>query len=375
MTVSEPFETTGRNRPSSVTALYAASHFVVDLSCIATLLGVVAPELGTTSLTAKALAIMAYDMVAFCMQMPIGALLDVVGRRRSRAATLISLLLTAAGVVAPRLSQLTGLAPIPLFCDAASVALLALGNALFHCVGGVEVLGESDGRASLSGMFISTGALGVFLGSMEAFNGWANVMYLLLGLLAGAMACTWLLGRTSEDAGLLELHLSGMGWVAVMLLAATVALRSYTGMVMAFPWKVGLVWGACAVTAVFLGKAAGGLVADAIGTAFASAISLGGAAVLFWYSWDSVPAGLAGTFLFNFTMAITLSSLARLLPQARGLAFGIASFSLAVGALPALLGLRVVSAQALVVLSAASLVLLELGLLCSWLELRRNGAR
>ena len=88
-----------------------------------------------------------------------------------------------------------------------------------------------------------------------------------------------------------------------------------------------------------------------------------------------MPAGLAGTFLFNFTMAITLSSLARLLPQARGLAFGIASFSLAVGALPALLGLRVVSAQALVVLSAASLVLLELGLLCSWLELRRNGAR
>jgi FSR family fosmidomycin resistance protein-like MFS transporter len=61
-------------------------------------------------------------------------------------------------------------------------------------------------------------------------------------------------------------------------------------------------------------------------------------------------------------MAITLSALARLLPLAQGTAFGIASFSLAIGALPALLGVRVSSAHALVVLSLASLVLLELGL-------------
>ena len=72
--------------------------------------------------------------------------------------------------------------------------------------------------------------------------------------------------------------------------------------------------------------------------------------------------GLAATLLFNFTMAITLSELARLLPRARGTAFGIASFSLAIGAFPALMGLRAVSPGALCVLSLVSLASLLGGL-------------
>lgn len=86
---------------------------------------------------------------------------------------------------------------------------------------------------------------------------------------------------------------------------------------------------------------------------------------LFLFSWTSPAAGIAATLLFNFTMAITLSALAGLLPQAQGMAFGIASFALAVGALPALLGVRPASPLALCLLSVISLVLLELGLACA----------
>lgn len=337
------------------TLVYGASHLVVDLACIATLLGVAAPTLGEADAGAKLLAIMTYDMLAFCMQLPCGALLDRMGRRRSRSMALLSFALVATGVL---IARRPGLA-----AASASIIPVALGNALFHCVGGVEVLGESEGRAGPSGAFISTGAIGVFVGSMTRFNAWEYVPWALLGLLCACALAVFMLGRLDEGRGGLELSLSGTGWVAVVLLASTVALRSYTGMVMAFPWKSEFALAAAAIVAVVAGKAVGGYFADGVGLAWASLLSLGGAALAFLFSWENVAAGLVATFLFNFTMAITLSALAALLPRAHGLAFGIASFSLAIGALPALIGFRLSSEYALCALSVASLVLLELGLL------------
>ncbi|MFR8062632.1 MAG: fosmidomycin resistance protein, partial [Lancefieldella rimae] len=54
-----------------------------------------------------------------------------------------------------------------------------------------------------------------------------------------------------------------------------------------------------------------------------------------------------------------------LLPCAKGTAFGIASFSLAVGSLPALLGFVLSSPLVLAVLAAVSLALLLGGLYCA----------
>lgn len=345
-----------KNRLSRVTASYAACHFVVDLACVATMMGVAGPFYARFGAQERALAVVAYDMLAFCLQLPLGALMDVLGRARMRSMALLSFALVALGVLA-------GCVGGPLFA-ALAVLLVALGNALFHCVGGVEVLGESEGKAAPAGEFISTGALGVFLGSLPALNEWAGTPVLLLALLAGC-ACLILRVPQTDGGGGLAFALARTGAVAVALLAATVALRSYTGMVMAFPWKTQMALAVCAICAVVAGKALGGRLADRIGLPLASLVSLGGAAPLFLLSWQSPAAGIAATLLFNFTMAITLSALAGLLPQAKGMAFGIASFALAIGALPALLGLRLASPVVLCVLSVVSLVLLELGLACA----------
>ena len=344
-----------RERLRAMTVRYAACHLVIDLACVATVLGLVAPTYGAdvSGVARHALAVLVYDMLAFCLQLPVGALLDVLGRRWSRGAGALSAALVAAGV-------LCGLAGGVLRPPA--VALVAVGNALFHCVGGVEVLGESQGRAAPAGEFISTGAIGVFVGSMDAFSRWVGAPWLLLALLAGA-AVLMAGAPASRGEGCLSCDLRQRDWVAVLLLAATVALRSYAGMVMGFPWKATPVLAAVAIGCVVCGKAAGGRVADRLGAPLASLMSLGGSAVLFLPSWGSVPAGLAAALLFNFTMAITLSALAALFPRAQGMAFGIASFSLAIGALPALLGVRTASAMVLCALALASLVLLELALL------------
>ena len=340
-------------RTARITVAYAFSHFVVDLASVTTVLGLVAPHLASRGPRHVALAILAYDLVAFCCQLPLGALLDVWGRRRSPAAAMASFALVACGVSAGWAGGLT--------TGAAAVTLVALGNALFHCVGGVEVLGESDGRAAPSGVFISTGALGVFLGGQAAFGTWPGTPVLLVALLVASAAFVLWVPAANVSGGL-YLALSPGGRLAAILLSVTVALRSYAGMVMSFPWKAQLILALLAVVAVAAGKATGGYASDALGAPIASAVSLGGAAVLFLFSWASVTAGLVATFLFNFTMAITLSALAELFPRAHGLAFGIASFALAMGALPALLGPQGSSGLTLCILSLVSLACLEAAL-------------
>ena len=338
-----------------VTAVYALSHFVVDLVCVSTLLGWIVPGLRAWDWELSAFAIITYDMVAFCLQLPVGALLDVLGSRFSQRAALVSFVLVGCGAACGWADG--AMLAVP------SVGLVALGNALFHCVGGIEVLENSGERMAPAGEFISTGALGVFLGGLAGFNSMPWVPALMVVLL---LACTVLVltmvGESSEKAGMLAFSLSRRGWLAVVLLALTVGLRSYAGTSMGFPWKAVPGLALSAVIAVVAGKAVGGRLADRIGAVAASAVSLGAVALLFPASWGNVAAGIAAAFLFNFTMAITLCSLTRLLPNAKGMGFGIASFSLAIGALPALLGVRMESGSGLSVLSLVSLVMLELAL-------------
>ena len=249
-----------------VTATYAICHFAVDLACAATIMGSVGPFFASFGVQQRTLAVLAYDMLAFCLQLPLGALMDVLGRRRMRSMGIVSFTLVALGVLA---GMVAGVLPALV-----SVLLVAVGNALFHCVGGVEVLAESDGMAGPSGEFISTGALGLFLGSLPAVSKWKGTPALLLALL---VVCTYLVrvAPGAADEGHLSFSLTRTGWVAAVLLAATVALRSYTGMVMAFPWKTQPALLAASVVAVVAGKALGGRMADRIGLPLASLISLG----------------------------------------------------------------------------------------------------
>lgn len=344
------------------TLTYAACHFVVDLTCISTVLGAVSRSLAPGGRQAVALAVLAYNLVAFCLQLPVGALLDRMGRDDDGAAV-ASCALVAAGVLA----SLVG-APVASWL---AVLLVALGNAGFHCAGGIEVLDGFPGRATPPGVFIATGAAGVFLGGKLAQLGAGRVAIGLLGLLA---ACVLLIRRLRLMRDPAGRHMGGKPFLPVAstqllaacaLLAVTVALRSYAGMVMAFPWKAEPVLATAVVAGVVAGKATGGVVADRWGLRAASLASLAGAAALFLLSWHLPAAGVAATFLFNFTMPVTLVSLAELMPGSRGLAFGIASFSLAIGALPALLGYQLTGPLALCGLSVASLVALLAGLALS----------
>ena len=304
------------------TFAFALCHFVVDFACVSTMLCAVSRVLGESgqdSLEFVALSILLYDIVAFTLQLPVGIVLDKLDK--NSYAALLSYALVGAGV-------LISLFPVALL-EWLAVLLLAVGNALFHSAGGLIVLNISQKHAGPSGIFIATGAIGVFLGTQSAQMERLQIAFSLLVLLFLCALITLVVQKVNKKYW--NVHnvafdipkFSSNTLLAIALLSLVVALRSYVG------------------TAIF---------------------SLIVAATLFVPSWEVPVMGLLGVFFFNFTMSITLASLANILPNAKGTAFGLASFSLAVGALPALLGFRVEHPVMLSVISLVSALALGVGL-------------
>lgn len=343
------------------TFAYALCHFVVDFACVSSMLCAVSRVLGESSqgsMEVVALSILLYDIVAFTLQLPIGIALDQLDK--NSYAALLSYALVGAGVI-------LSLVPIALL-EWPAILLLAIGNALFHSAGGLSVLNISQKHAGPSGIFIATGAIGVFLGTQSAQMGRLQIAFSLLVLLFLCVLITlvvqkvnkkyWNVYNVSFDIP----RLSSNTLLAIALLSLVVALRSYVGMVMAFPWKSEMLLLVLSILGVFAGKALGGVVADRIGFRTTAIFSLIVAATLFVPSWEIPVMGLLGVFFFNFTMSITLASLANILPNAKGTAFGLASFSLAVGALPALAGFRIEHPLMLSAMSLVSALALGVGL-------------
>ena len=343
------------------TFAFALCHFVVDFACVSSMLCAVSRVLGESgqgSMEVVALSILLYDIVAFTLQLPIGIALDQLDKNSHAA--LLSYALVGAGVI-------LSLVPIALL-EWPAILLLAIGNALFHSAGGLSVLNISQKHAGPSGIFIATGAIGVFLGTQSAQMGRLQIAFSLLVLLFLCALITlvvqkvnkkyWNVHNVSFDIS----ELSFNTLLAIALLNLVVALRSYVGMVTAFPWKSEMLLLVLSILGVFAGKALGGVVADRIGFRTTAIFSLIAAATLFVPSWEMPPMGLLAVFFFNFTMSITLASLANILPNAKGTAFGLASFSLAVGALPALAGFRIEHPAMLSGISLVSALSLGVGL-------------
>lgn len=298
---------------------YAVTHFLVDFGCALLLLGRICPEWD------PATAILLYNFLAFAVQMPIGLLADRYGRCHLFASA--GCLLVVSGWIMP-----PGLA---------AVTAAGLGNAAFHVGGGLHTLNESGNRAGPLGVFVSPGALGVYLGGVlaaagpTAMSGLSTAAVRLSWAICPALALMavlfWRCGRGAENVPLALPKGKIRLWAGAVCLLAVVILRSYLGLAARLPWKAEL--GLLAVCAVAGGKAAGGYLADRLGVPAAALISLCLSALCFWGG-NHPAAGLAALFLFNMTMPLTLWAAARLFPGMKGFSFGLLTFGLFLGFLP-----------------------------------------
>ena len=328
-------------------AVYGLAHFWMDLSCAFLLLRTLAggPQ--------WMLCLLLYNFCAFALQMPLGLLADRWDRNGPAA---------AAGCL---LTALACLSPLPVL----TAVIAGTGNALFHLGGGIDVLNAGGERAAALGVFISPGALGLYIGTIWGRGGAPWLGLAPLGLLLLAALILWQCPKTAEGfrSGNAPPDLTWPRGSGILLpLFLVVVLRSYMGMNQTFPWKGQ--WTLVLTLALVLGKTAGGFLMDSLGPRRAAGASLGLAAALYLASALPLPGTLA-VFLFNMTMPVTLWAAAQALPGAKGFAFGLLTFALFLGCLPSFLvwpSLLTGPAQ-YAALAAVSLVLL-------WLPLRREAA-
>lgn len=233
------------------------------------------------------------------------------------------------------------------------IAVIAgIGNACFHVGCGIAVLKRFPGRASEPGIFVSTGAFGVYLAPILASQSGRTFYLLTIGILVMVICGVWLIrsGRKSQrdetDTAVPaepdpRVFLPA-GVPAVLILTAagglllTVLLRSYAGTIMAFSWRSVPLLALLFTLGIVMGKMLGGVVGDRIGWMKTAVASLLAAAGLFLIAADHPAAGILAVFLFNMTMPITLAALADLMKDRPGTAFGMTTLMLFLGTVPSL---------------------------------------
>lgn len=325
-------------------AVYSIAHFWVDLSCALVLF---------RTLSGRAYfaeAILIYNFCAFAMQMPLGLLADSFNRNGLAAACGCFLIVLA-----------YPLSAFPFLTIPTAVAA-GLGNALFHLGGGIDTLNHSEKKASALGIFVSPGALGLFLGTRWG-NGLSPALWIgplglvIVGLLIQLVCRYPDSGFRSQNTPLDLAPAFHYKWLIPLFLV--VVLRSYMGMNQSFAWKGEGHWAVILVFALVLGKMTGGLLMDRFGALKTTCWTLGLSAVLYLFS--SLPIiGTLAVFFFNMTMPITLWAVAKIIPGAKGFTFGLLTFGLFAGYLPSVYGLPSPLDQgwACAIISVLSLILM-----------------
>lgn len=315
-----------------------------------------------------------YNFLAFAGQLPAGIILDRLASKHNRAAGM-----------AASTGCLLCLIALAVGTDSYTLTITAgIGNALFHVGSGAEILETYKGRAAESGIFVSTGALGIYAGSVIPVMNEIRILsgVILFVLLAYSVKLTLSekeevpAGRPEGQSKMRSRKIFSVSpvqeTISVLCLILVVAFRSFEGSIFTFPWNSGILTGIALTGAVFLGKMLGGFASDFFGSYKTAAISLAISAILLGVS-DRTDAGLAGVLLFNMTMPVTLISLYRKFPGYPGTSFGLLTFALYLGVLPVFAGVpeNLYSPIAYAVLAVISLILITLGL-CLPLQRKRD---
>lgn len=299
---------------------HTAAHAVIDFACFYMLFARFLPYAQTAQLTA--LGFLLYNILAFGLQPLFGFVCDYF---RGFTAAPIGCLLALIGICLPQNAAWV------------AIALCALGNALFHVGAGSDTLLASHGRMWDSGVFVSSGVIGVALGTMAGRAGVSVAVPILM--LAVLLLMEWWM--PTQYGVMLERYWVFSGKVrlpaALTLLLVAIAARSFVGTIIPTVWKTTNGYLLLAAGAACLGKAFGGLLADLFGARRTGVIALLLSVPLLCLFNDNPVLCAIGILLFNIPMPITLCAVADLLPLNTGLAFGLTTLALLVGVVPVFL--------------------------------------
>lgn len=314
---------------------YSLAHFLVDMGCAMLLYHMLSLFGNGAGTETAVLSVLVYDFFAFVTELPMGVFLDRFNPPFKNASNINGLIAGAGCAIigAVDICEAFDMIPLPLFIPAAVITGIA--NAAFHLGAGLDVIAMSERKASLSGVFISTGALGLFLGTNAQTLRFDKLLLTGSLLLAISLFLFWqyfhdTLKIQNYDHTIIKTG-SGCILLAVSLLFLVIVYRSFLGFASKYSWRSGLTIGLVAVSAVFLGKFTGGIAADLFGWKKTTMLSLSACAFFALFSDTSPLAGCLVLFLFNTTMPVAMMGLANILTRWKGAAFGLNTTALFLG--------------------------------------------
>lgn len=302
--------------------IYSFAHMLVDFSCAFLMFFTL------RSTDYFAVFVLIYNFCAFAMQMPLGILADRWNHNGIVAALGCGIIAVAYFMTAPVCISIAA----------------GLGNALFHLGGGIDTMNASVKKATALGIFVSPGAFGLYVGTllgnrdnMASLLWVVPIVLLFIGILILTICRVADRGfLTTNERFSLEMPIKPF-WI--MPLFIVVVLRSYMGMNQQFSWKGTWHWEWILIFALVFGKIAGGILMDCVGAKKAVFYTLLLSGIFYLFSSSLPLSGVLAVFLFNMTMPITLWYMGRLLTGAKGFAFGILTFGLFLGYVPAAFGI------------------------------------
>ena len=324
--------------------LYGIAHLLVDACCAAATFRTAAVAAVRPD-TFLALLLL-YHVVAFGLQAPLGLVVDAV--RMPRAAAVVGGFLTIVALAMPSMPITT-------------IAVVGIGNAIFHVAGGAICLRLAPHRAALPGVFVAPGSVGLLSGCLlgQLYPGGVAPLAFLTAAVCVAMAIWPVVSseRQLADDCPRPRQSASPGEIVLGLILLSVAVRSLLGFVVTFPWETRPGTLIALTAATCLGKALGGFAADRWGWRRVGVGAMLLALPLLAASSTVPEAAIPGLFLVNLTMPIGLIAVAECLPGRAGFAFGLTCLVLLLGMMPPMLGVPVGGAWALpaVMVSAASL--------------------
>lgn len=295
-------------RFSRIDAAYVFAHFSVDFACVWFLCAHARQSGGQ-----EALLFLFYTLMAFGLQPFIGWFCD--GRPRFNAGA-IGCALTLIGLFFGRWPWV-------------GAGLMGLGNALFHVGGGRQALMGCNGRMTRAGLFVSSGAPGVTLGTLAGVNGVSIWLSALIVALSGLLLLQSAPVQTAKTPQTGECREAAMCLLAALV---SVAVRAWAGGAIPSAWRDTTFLLLLSSFSAMLGKAAGGALCDRFGVRRVGTASL---ALSIPFLLSGSAWALVGILLLNATMTASLFAVLRIFPDNPGFAFGLTTLALLLGSLPA----------------------------------------
>lgn len=289
--------------------IYTLLHLLIDGICAYTIVN----NLYIKNYNSAIIIFFLYNILAFCTQPILGMIVDKFKKKEiiyeSLCAISIIFVLIGSSIVGNWL---------------VSTMLLGLGNSLFHIVGGKETSNRSHNKLLPLGIFVSLGALGLFIGTnidnilvLQIFRSLSLICVAIMFLLPNKY-------KFKENTEII-IEKRSHKFILLIPLVLAVVLRGFVGEILIKDMLVSFTDSLILVICVCLGKILGGLFVDNFGVKKTAVVTMAVFTVVCCCFPHNKMALYIGVLCFNMSMPITLYRFTKIFPKYEGFAFGFLS--------------------------------------------------